>query len=221
MLLRNYERHRSNYREYLTEIQDVHRSKTTEAAWNFFEFPDEFYEEDMVIWIDPLDGTRGFVEGHLNHVTSMIGLAIDKRPRAGIIHKPFYDQSIHMQRTYFGTPECGVFVKDRFPHTLQRLQRVSTMTPFDNDSGVDPEDYKLWICGAMNNNQTKMDELFKAIDPVSIGRVAGAGNKIVQMLDSKYDYYINFVPGFKYWDMCASEALIEAKMGICVDAAGK
>ena len=66
-----------------------------------------------------------------------------------------------------------------------------------------------------------MDELFKAVDPVSIGRVAGAGNKIVQMLDSKYDYYVNFVPGFKYWDMCASEALIEAKMGIVVDAAGK
>jgi len=50
----------------------------------------------MVIWVDPLDGTRGFVEGHLNHITSMIGLAIDKRPRAGIIHKPFYDQAIHM-----------------------------------------------------------------------------------------------------------------------------
>ena len=65
-----------------------------------------------------------------------------------------------------------------------------------------------------------MDELFRAIDPVSIGRVAGAGNKIVSMLDSQYDYYINFGPGFKYWDMCASEALIEAKMGICVGADG-
>lgn len=35
------------------------------------------------------------------------------------------------------------------------------------------------------------------------------------------DFYINLVPGFKYWDMCASEALIEAKMGICVDAKGE
>jgi 3'-phosphoadenosine 5'-phosphosulfate (PAPS) 3'-phosphatase len=34
------------------------------------------------------------------------------------------------------------------------------------------------------------------------------------------DLYINLVPGFKYWDMCASEALIEAKMGICVDVNG-
>jgi len=40
------------------------------------------------------------------------------------------------------------------------------------------------------------------------------------MLDSMADFYINLVPGFKYWDMCASEALIEAKMGICVNANG-
>lgn len=26
------------------------------------------------------------------------------------------------------------------------------------------------------------------------------------------------MPGFKYWDMCASEALIQAKMGIVADA---
>ena len=44
---------------------------------------------------------------------------------------------------------------------------------------------------------------------------------MVYMLDAMADFYINFVPGFKYWDMCASEALIEAKMGVCVDANGK
>ena len=113
--------HKPCYREYLSQMETINQIATTEAAWNFFEFPDEFYEEDMVIWIDPLDGTQGFVEGHLNHITSMIGLAIDMRPRAGIIHKPFYDQQLQMQRTYFGTPECGVFVKDRFPARLRRL----------------------------------------------------------------------------------------------------
>ena len=66
-----------------------------------------------------------------------------------------------------------------------------------------------------------MDELFRALDPINVGRVAGSGNKIVYMLDQMADYYINLVPGFKYWDMCGSEALIEAKMGICVDAKGK
>ena len=66
-----------------------------------------------------------------------------------------------------------------------------------------------------------MDQLLTSLDPINVSRVAGAGNKIVYMLDHMADYYINLVPGFKYWDMCASEALIEAKMGICVDAEGK
>lgn len=29
---------------------------------------------------------------------------------------------------------------------------------------------------------------------------------------------MNLVPGFKYWDMCAAEALLTAKMGIVTDA---
>jgi len=175
----------------------------------------------MVIWIDPLDGTKGFVEGHLNHITSMIGLAIGNRPRAGIIHKPFYDQRIHMQRTYFGTPECGVFIKDTFPTRLISNQKVIGMPPFHSEEGIDDKTYKLWLLGSMNNNQTKMDELFRALDPINVARVAGSGNKIVYMLDAMADFYVNLVPGFKYWDMCASEALIEAKMGICTAANGK
>jgi len=31
----------------------------------------------MVIWIDPLDGTKGFTEGHLHHITSLIGVSIN------------------------------------------------------------------------------------------------------------------------------------------------
>jgi hypothetical protein len=88
-----------------------------------------------------------------------------------------------MQRTYFGTPECGVFVKDRFPVKLKRLQRVSQMVPFESDEGVDEEHYKMWLCASMNKNQDIMNKLFKALNPIHIGRVAGSGNKIVYMLD--------------------------------------
>lgn len=82
------------------------------------------------------------------------------------------------------------------------------MQPFDSDSGQTPKDYKLWICGAMNINQDKMNELFEALEAIDIGRVAGSGNKVVYLLDQMADLYVNLVPGFKYWDMCASEALI-------------
>lgn len=63
-----------------------------------------------------------------------------------------------------------------------------------------------------------MNALFEAINPVCVARVAGAGNKAVYLLDQKSDYYLNLVPGFKYWDMCASEALMLARMGVVTDA---
>jgi len=126
-----------------------------------------------------------------------------------------------MQRTYFGTPECGVFIKDTFPTRLISNQKVIGMPPFHSEEHIDDDNYKLWLLGSMNTNQTKMDELFRALDPINVARVAGSGNKIVYMLDAMADFYVNLVPGFKYWDMCASEALIEAKMGICTAANGK
>ena len=63
-----------------------------------------------------------------------------------------------------------------------------------------------------------MNDVLNAVEPMNISKVAGSGNKIVYMLDQKADLYMNLVPGFKYWDMCASEALIQARMGIVTDA---
>lgn len=90
--------------------------------------------------------------------------------------------------------------------------------PFPNEDTIDNENYKLWICASLNKNQDIMNQVIDACDPINVSRVAGSGNKIVYMIDQKSDYYINLVPGFKYWDMCASEALIQAKMGIVTDA---
>ena len=90
--------------------------------------------------------------------------------------------------------------------------------PFPTDDAIEDEDYNVWVCGSLNKNQKNMNMLFDAINPVQVARVAGAGNKAVYLLDQKSDYYINLVPGFKYWDMCASEALMLARMGVVTDA---
>ena len=137
----------------------------------------------MVIWIDPLDGTKGFTEGHMNHITAMIGVAVNGRPRIGVIHKPFYHRGVKQGRTYFGTPECGTFIKDKFAKPLKRLQRVTPMLPFPTEDAVDKEDYNMWICASMNRNQESMNEILQACEPDYLARVAGAGNKIVHMLD--------------------------------------
>jgi hypothetical protein len=57
------------------------------------------------------------------------------------------------------------------------------MKPFFTDENTDDYDYNLYICGSMNRNQTKMNELFKALNPIDVSRIAGSGNKAVYMLD--------------------------------------
>lgn len=90
--------------------------------------------------------------------------------------------------------------------------------PFPNEDTIDNDNYNLWVCASLNRNQDVMNKIIDACRPINVARVAGSGNKFVHLIDQKSDYYINLVPGFKYWDMCASEALIQAKMGIVTDA---
>ena len=92
------------------------------------------------------------------------------------------------------------------------------MAPFPSEDSISHQDYDLWITGSMNRNQQSMNEIFKALNPQHVARVAGAGNKMVYMLDQKADLYLNLVPGLKMWDMCAGEALIQAMMGIVCDS---
>jgi fructose-1,6-bisphosphatase/inositol monophosphatase family enzyme len=94
MLKNNYERQKHSYRVHLEQLEKIYGMPTPEADKTYYEFPDEFFEDEMVIWIDPLDGTTGFIGGHLNHITCLVGVAIKGRPRIGIIHKPFYSQAI-------------------------------------------------------------------------------------------------------------------------------
>jgi 3'-phosphoadenosine 5'-phosphosulfate (PAPS) 3'-phosphatase len=56
------------------------------------------------------------------------------------------------------------------------------------------------------------------VRPSKIEKVAGSGNKFIHMAEDLSEYYLNFVPGFKNWDMCASEAIIASRFGIVTNA---
>jgi len=224
MLYENFGVHKEAYYNYLRRLEETFskglQSEISAKEWKFLDFPEEFFEEEMTIWIDPLDGTKGFVEGHIHHITGMIGVSVKGRPRIGVIHKPFYNMRYHHSRTYFGTPECGIFIKDKFHDKLDRLRKYHPLPPFPHDFAVPDEDFRIWSVGSMNRNQVIMNEIYEAMQTVNVARVAGSGNKWVYMLDQKADAYINMVPGLKFWDLCAGEALLQSRMGVLTDASG-
>ena len=71
--------------------------------------PDELKMDEIVVYVDPLDGTREFVEGRLSHVQCLIGLCWRGRPLMGAIGLPFgTNEDKKMTEIVFGLIGKGI-----------------------------------------------------------------------------------------------------------------
>jgi 3'(2'), 5'-bisphosphate nucleotidase len=140
--------------DWLISNQDAEAAKMA--------IPDEYKNakiEQFTIWVDPLDGTKEYTEGFLDHVTVLIGIAVDKRAVAGVINQPFFnykDKSAEMGRTLYGVVGTGVRGIDRIPPPAG--QRIVTTTR-SHGTGL-------------------INDTADACKPTEIIRVGGAGHKV-------------------------------------------
>jgi len=154
--------------------------------------------KDLVIWLDPLDGTAEFIDGLLSHVTTLIGIAYQGRPIAGIINQPFYKNADgSLGRSIWGIVGVGAF---GFQRQAAKPGRI--------------------LC----TSRSHMDETVKAcvesMEPTEILKMGGAGNKVLQLIENNAHAYIFASPGTKKWDTCAPEAVLLALGGKLLDVHG-
>lgn len=104
----------SQTQQYKEQLAHVMQGDEAAAAMDLTPgaYTEELQTKDVAVWIDPIDGTKAFAEGNLDHVTNMIGITVNGRPRVGIIHKPFTSERRNMSRTYVGSTESGLFFFD-------------------------------------------------------------------------------------------------------------
>lgn len=94
--------------------------KNIPKEWNITEQDAEFLkqvcpeslkdvtEKDLVIWVDPLDGTSEYTKGFLEHVTVLIGVSINEEAVGGVLHQPYYKVSENqLGRTIWGLKGLG------------------------------------------------------------------------------------------------------------------
>jgi len=70
--------------------------------------------EQLTVWVDPLDGTKEYTQGLLDHVTVLIGIAVGTEAVAGVIHQPYYnyksqEPGAQLGRTFYGLVGGGVY----------------------------------------------------------------------------------------------------------------
>ncbi|XP_016394911.1 3'(2'),5'-bisphosphate nucleotidase 1-like isoform X5 [Sinocyclocheilus rhinocerous] len=158
--------------------------------------------EKLVVWVDPLDGTKEYTEGLLDHVTVLIGIAYGGTAIAGVINQPFYNYQMgagaSLGRTLWGVLGLGAFGF--------QLQEV-------------PDGKRIVTTTRSHSNKLVIDAV-QAMEPHDVIRVGGAGNKIIQLVEGKASAYVFASPGCKKWDTCAPEAILHAVGGKLTDMHG-
>lgn len=161
-----------------------------------------FKEEEIVVWVDPLDGTKEFTEGFLDHVTVLIGIACGGKAIAGVINQPYYNYQAGADavvgRTIWGGLNLGVF-------------------------GIKVKEVpagKHIVTTSRSHSNKLVNDCISAMNVDEVIRVGGAGNKVLQLIEGKASAYIFASPGCKKWDTCAPEAILHALSGKLTDIHG-
>lgn len=162
---------------------------------------------DVVIWVDPLDGTSEFTRGFLDHVTTLVGITVQGVPVAGVIHQPFFNMAAgrdEVGRTTWGMIGVGVFGCE----------------PAGISSHVPASPSNIRLATTLSHSSPKMENVIQKLNPEAVIRVGGAGNKVLMVLEGKADMYVYATSGTKKWDTCAGEALLKARGGCLSDSRG-
>lgn len=158
-------------------------------------------EEELVIWVDPLDGTAEYTQGLLDHVTVLIGIASGGKAVGGVIHQPYYNYQnpgAELGRTIWGIVGGSV----------------------GGMPIVTPPEGKVIVTTTRSHSSSTVNDAVAAVSPTEVLRVGGAGHKVMLLLEGKAHVYVFASPGCKKWDTCAPQAILEAAGGVLTDIKG-
>ncbi|XP_068609769.1 3'(2'),5'-bisphosphate nucleotidase 1 isoform X1 [Brachionichthys hirsutus] len=187
-------------------------------------------EEELVVWVDPLDGTKEYTEASrhllhpietqmphkrpdppplyttalrlLDHVTVLIGIAYGGKAIAGVINQPFYNYQLGAGAD-LGRTIWGMPGLGAFGFHLKEVadgRRIVTTT--------------------RSHSNKVVTDCVDAMEPHEVIRVGGAGNKIIQLVEGTASAYVFASLGCKKWDTCAPEAILHAVGGKLTDMHG-
>jgi len=169
---------------------------------------------DVTVFVDPLDGTREFVEGRLENCQVLVGIAIDGESVAGAIGIPFPDGDLSTDPTIvYGLADMGAGV----------LGTTLARGPFPLDRHIDGIKYPR-PHHATGDSEDKVMEACRAAAIKRFGGsnviYGGAGNKILAAALGEVACSIQHKVGGA-WDLCAPEAVLKAMGGEMTDLFGE
>jgi len=164
--------------------------------------------QDVAIFVDPVDGTREFVEGRLKNCQALVGIAVRGQAMAGAIGIPFPSGDLSAETTVvYGQVGVGYGVVGT-PLEPNHENSNSLLRPI-LASGDATIDVMVTARRIIENELGGSNALY-----------GGAGNKVLATALGYADCTIQHRFGGA-WDTCAPEAILRAMGGHMTDMAGE
>jgi len=178
-------------------LKEILMSETSDFGWLSEETRDsEVRLDKKMVWVvDPLDGTKEFVEGIPNFVIS-IGLVKNGKPVLGTIYNPV------SQELFSAYKDNGIRLNG-IEYKISNQLEFNQMSMLNSRSETKSDLWKPY------------EKFFKELIP--IGSIA---YKLAMVASNKADMVASLKPKNE-WDICAGHCLINESGGKLVTARGK
>jgi 3'(2'), 5'-bisphosphate nucleotidase len=160
-----------------------------------------FRAAERVFFVDPLDGTREFVDRN-GEFAVMIGLLEDARPSVGVINAPA------LGIAWGGIVGSGAW---RFADAAREPIHVSS----ENELA------KSRIVASRSHRTAVLEEALRMLGAARLDPLGSAGLKCHEIAAGLAEAYVAPGPAGSRWDVCAGEALVVAAGGQVSDVHGE
>lgn len=157
------------------------------------ELPKNLSSNSRMWFIDPIDGTKEFIEGREDW-SIMIGLAIQGRPHIGIVYQPDTDC------LYYAAKECGAFSR--------REGQTERLTVSSRSESAD-----IILIQSRSHWSTEAEHIAKSLGIHNTLQQGSIGLKLGLIAAGQADLYCNFSGRCHLWDLCAPEIILEEAGG--------
>ena len=186
----------------------------TQGPSLFSDFDRDFDLSELVVYVDPLDGTKSFVDGSLSDVSTLIGLSYKSLPLLGIITQIWPTRNQTTQEFEFDPISYVGMVGSPQVHLVRNV----SPTEFDVFRSLgqfkqQAEDSKLRVSVSINHYEPLLEKYLACMGDFEKARVSGMGHKYITVIDGQMDSFLNNQSGSGRWDTLAGSAIIEAMGG--------
>lgn len=173
--------------------------------------PADLHPEDRMWVVDPLDGTREFLDG-IGEFSVMVGLAVAGRALLGAVFLP--DPGI----LHLGVASGGAWSAS-CPVSEPRRESIAC-APLEELRAPAPAPGSLRLVRSRSHPDALLQQLEERLGVTDVIPSGSVGVKCARIAEGSADLYVHPVPYLKEWDTCAPEAVLRGAGGQVSDCAG-